>query len=261
VEGTSRAALPLAPECADLRHECGATVSVQFSRLCLTITKLVGRPQAATRLSVTRVMRICWASGMVAVPSPGCSASSSVRASTHPGRCRIANYLPGSSANPINLPGGRHSWQAFAICGMPQASPTSNRFRTVPRRPPDHGLVGSRDLCRAVRPAHPHRDPGGGSQKNSSSVRPSQARARVKYSIWYIGCSSVSARFPGHEPHRTQALCPHLGAAACRRIRTRPRVSQSLSVLGIGREPGHIRRCQSVMPLPLGIPLAGCGQG
>jgi hypothetical protein len=32
-------------------------------------------------------------------------------------------------------------------------------------------------------------------------------------------------------------------------------------VLGIGREPGHIRRCQSVMPLLLGIPLAGCGQG
>src|SRR5215469_3738123 len=35
-----------------------------------------------------------------------------------------------------------------------------------------------------------------GSQKNSSSVRPSQARARVKYSIRYISSSSVPARFP-----------------------------------------------------------------
>jgi hypothetical protein len=38
-------------------------------------------------------------------------------------------------------------------------------------------------------------------------------------------------------------------------------ISPASSVLGIGREPGHIRRCQSVMPLLLGIPLAGRGQG
>ena len=35
-----------------------------------------------------------------------------------------------------------------------------------------------------------------GSQKNSSSVRLSQARARVKYSIGYISSSSVPAGFP-----------------------------------------------------------------
>jgi len=35
-----------------------------------------------------------------------------------------------------------------------------------------------------------------GSQKNSSSVSPAQARARVKCSMWSISSSSVSARFP-----------------------------------------------------------------
>src|SRR5690242_18975031 len=35
-----------------------------------------------------------------------------------------------------------------------------------------------------------------GSQKNSPSVRPSQARVRVKYSIRYISSSRVPARFP-----------------------------------------------------------------
>ncbi len=34
------------------------------------------------------------------------------------------------------------------------------------------------------------------SQKNSSSVSPARARARVKYSVWCISSSSVSARFP-----------------------------------------------------------------
>jgi hypothetical protein len=35
-----------------------------------------------------------------------------------------------------------------------------------------------------------------GSQKNSSSVRSFQARAKVNYSIWYLSSSSVPARFP-----------------------------------------------------------------